>query len=152
MLSLRTAIRELETATIAVQGKAVTAADIANIQAKWQQAITSYNALTTAVIDTNALGLGEGPRNALRKLFAVQSVRLEAVNNVLKNPNTPALLAQFQTARDHFFEILEQLQQHVPVEPAAKSASNPILGPAPSSYGRQTGSPQRPRLFPRLQR
>lgn len=147
MASLRTALRDLETATSAVQGKAITAADVANIQSKWQQAITSYNALATAVIETNALGLGEGPLNALRKLFAMQSIRLETVNNILKNPNTPALLAQLQIARDHFFDILEQLQRHLPADSPAK-----ILGAPPSSSGQPAQPAQRPRLFPRLQR
>jgi hypothetical protein len=110
------------------------------LQASYQQAFTSWQKFIQALIDTNALGLGEGQLNTLKQLVTVQNLRFETLNRILKDPNTATLLANLQEIQTQLDELMAQIAPNI----AAKSADTspgPSLAPdggkAERDFGRR---------------
>ena len=151
------ALKAMQVTTKALEGKRMTADDIKSLQTSYGEASDSWQRFTKAAIDLNVLGLSPGELNTLRKLVALQDLRLDTVNNVLKNPETARLVAELQSAQDQLAELIEQLNPNLTDstrdesagEDAEDTSADDSDGSTKDGRGRPRLLPDRPRLLPR---
>lgn len=137
--------------------KRLTSDDLKSLKVSYTEAAESWQRFTKAAIDLNVLGLSSGELDTLRKLVAVQNIRLDTISNILKNPDTARLVAELQSAQNQLAELIEQLNPNlsdsIDDEPAAGDPEDTSADDSDDSTkdGRDRPRllPDRPRLLPR---
>jgi hypothetical protein len=144
----------MQTTTKSLQGKRLTAADLGTLQSSYAEATGSWQEFTKAAIDLNVLGLSSGELDKLKALVALQNIKFDTVNHILKNPDTARLVAELQSARDQLAQLTGVLEPNLPDSPGDESADDSELADDDGAgekggLGRPGPLRDRPRLLPR---
>ncbi|MCL4691372.1 MAG: hypothetical protein KJ060_02540 [Candidatus Hydrogenedentes bacterium] len=140
-----------------LQGKRLTVDDLSTLQKSYEETTTSWQRFTSALVDVNALGLSSGELDRFKQLVAVQNIKFDTINYVLKDPDTARLVAELQSARDQLAQLVEELDPNLtdstgdePVEDSefADDSGDAGIGEK-GGLGRPGGLRDRPRLLPR---
>ncbi len=148
-------LQAMQTTSKSLQGKRLTLDDLSTLRKPYEDATGSWQEFTKAVIDLNALGLSSGELDKLKQLVALQNLKFDTINNILRNPDTARLVTELQSARDQLAQLVDELSPNLPDSTGDGSANDSTLtgndGTSPKGLGRDRPHPfrDRPRLLPR---
>lgn len=146
----------MQTTAKSLQGKRLTVDDLSTLQKSYEETTTSWQRFTSALVDLNALGLSSGELDRFKQLVAVQNIKFDTINYVLKDPDTARLVAELQSARDQLAQLVEELDPNLPdstgddpVEDSEYADDSGDAGTGEKGFGRPGPLRDRPRLLPR---
>jgi hypothetical protein len=143
----------MQTTTKSLQGKRMTVEDLGALQKSYADATSSWQEFTKAVVDLNALGLSSGELDRFKQLIALQNIKFDTIEYVLRDPDTARLVAELQSARDQLAQLVEELDPNLPDSTGDEPVDDPDLDSDDSTGEKGIGRPgalrDRPRLLPR---
>jgi hypothetical protein len=146
-------LETMQTTTKSLQGKRMTVEDLGALQKSYADATSSWQEFTKAVVDLNALGLSSGELDRFKQLIALQNIKFDTIEYVLRDPDTARLVAELQSARDQLAQLVEELDPNLPDSPGDEPVDDPDLESDDSTGEKGIGRPgtlrDRPRLLPR---
>jgi hypothetical protein len=146
-------LEAMQTTTKSLQGKRMTVEDLGALQKSYADATSSWQEFTKAVVDLNALGLSSGELDRFKQLIALQNIKFDTIEYVLRDPDTTRLVAELQSARDQLAQLVEELDPNLPDSPGDEPVDDSALGGDDATGEKGLGRPRpfrdRPRLRPR---
>ena len=126
---------------------AVTADELADIQALLETAITDWAAFTDMAMDMNAIGLDEDAYKRMKKLLSAENTVLTGVNEGLSNAEVREFLSELSEAKEELAELRETLE-----EQAEAAADGTTDAEEEADTAEKSAAPVRRRLFGGSQR
>jgi len=146
-------LEAMQATTKSLQGKRLTVDNLGTLQKSYSDATGSWQEFTKAVVDLNALGLSSGELDRFKQLIALQNIKFDTIDYVLKDPDTARLVAELQSARDQLAQLIEELGPNLPDSSGDEPVDDSELDSAGSTGEKGLGPPRpfrdRPRLLPR---